>query len=70
MAEHICNLNRKPYWDKNGFLRRRNKCCGKRDTKGGCTLTAQPLGDQLYDRNEEPINRSSRKRTRRVSEAA
>lgn len=39
-----CLLNRKPYRDKDGKKRVRVKCCGRRDAKGGCTLTKQPDG--------------------------
>lgn len=42
MNDKICLLNRKPYRDKNGVLRVRTKCCGKKDS--GCTLNKQPEG--------------------------
>lgn len=47
MAREICLLNRKPYRDKDGNLRQRYKCCGRKDDTKPCLLTKQPDGEVI-----------------------
>ncbi len=44
MDQGLCYLNRKPYRDRLGTVRVRDKCCGKRTA---CTLATQPDGKVL-----------------------
>lgn len=55
---NICNLNRKPYRDKEGLLRVRTDCCGRK--ANGCSLTKQPEGKVIRHRPAKNLSRVSK----------
>ena len=61
-----CNLNRKPYYDRNGLLRERvpSQCCGKRE----CLIDdgkKQPVGMLVTDHDGNAIYKMDREKNKR-----
>ena len=55
----ICKLNRKPYRDRDGLLRVRSDCCGRKET--GCVLTKQPEGKVIRHTPAKRMSKVSNK---------